>query len=225
MSNFKRKEEKVTSQPVKTIDVLQGEIEDLKRKVDQAKAAGALSIEELSGKIEMESLREQITEREAAIERITLAAMEVNRGEIRKEGETLAEELEKLLDRVKVIVERGRGSLREAFEANIPMRRIQISSSTFVKMEHMAERTAEKFSAKSGPLYEKTFHQETEIFPAIPRTIKRLQEAGWSLCAGEQIIEEPLTADNSILIPTVSVPEVFGSFFDIMNRFVSELGR
>jgi hypothetical protein len=150
-------------------------------------------------------------EEEKKIELAKLEVMAANRKAALGEAMLLAEEWPPLCKRVMEIVNRSR-ELRVIFENSVPMRRIQTSSSQFVKMERrFIENVYTGFDIGTGkPQFDMKKRVEEAFITGIPERIDVCLKAGWTIVPGQPPLkEEPLDNENSMEVRSLPIPNTF----------------
>ena len=122
------------------------------------------------------------------------------------------------LDRLAAIREK-KSELLARFEANIPKRRIQTSSSEFIRLQREVEFLQEMgFAPEESTLlgekmatrlFEKRKRTEQTLIDCIPSKLERFKAKGWFVSPGQDPIRaEILDNENSMEIGT-AIPDVF----------------
>jgi hypothetical protein len=198
------------------IKVLESELSGLEKERVDIESAALSSIKKLQMESEIQDIIDQIGQKRKEIKNLRLDDMKAVRDEVAQKAQALADEKRSLLKRIKKIDAEGL-RLKEIFEKNIPYRRLQVSSSQFVKMEKETFDTVRNMNVTDEggqATYEKIPRKVEEFVDAIPDKIKRFQAEGWELCPGEKFEPELLDRDNSIDVLVVSIPDVFLEFFN-----------
>jgi len=193
-------------------------LDKIRRKLILLKESGEKAVRELSKQPEIEAVEAELQRLEAEEVRAKEAAMGIQRDHALKLAMESDDEERITLERLAAIRKKKVEALAK-FEANIPVRRVQISSQRFVhltrEVEFMQEMgfsvekstlLGEKFATR---LFEKRKKTEYAIVEAIPSKLNRFFKLGWRVLSGESIEEEPLTPNNSMERAMVAIPDAF----------------
>jgi hypothetical protein len=171
---------------------------------------------------EVKEIESEIAEVE---QKIMAGEVELAREKI-KPLETEALKIVERLDQInkeKESLQNRLNDLSNEAQALVPKRRIQVSSSKFVRMIHR-ESDSEIIGFKQQtvlegpgipvgvefvPITSGKDRISEELVPALPRIVQNCLAAGWTLAEGESMPEpEPLDAENSIECPVFTLPDV-----------------
>ncbi|MGA2463328.1 MAG: hypothetical protein ABSH06_03115 [Thermodesulfobacteriota bacterium] len=205
------------------ISKMEGEKLNLSRELQEFDAKLAKDQREKSGQMKREALQTQIKARESEIERMGIEVARLDVSQMEKEGLGLAEEyLNHALRMEKIRQDWWR--LYESCQRRIPVRRVQVSSRKILKMEkEITELSFAGFTQSDEPVMVGPIMVGAEIKPYIDKkkkivrveipnlkqNIEHAESLGFKLSDGEKFEEEPLTDENSILIPAFAMPEIF----------------
>jgi len=110
-----------------------------------------------------------------------------------------------------------------AFELNTPLKRQQISSSKMIWIERtVIEKKATGYLSLHGDTKGEPTFSEVETKQRTTVELHKLDlflRDGWSVSPPDQDIDpEPLTGENSMLVPSVSMPEIFERARDLSGE-------
>ena len=195
---------------MKSIDVVRKKLGNLKEEATKA-------LRNLSRQDEIEKIEQELEHLESEELKAQEAIMKNSRDEALALATEADDDEKSLLEKL-AIVRKKKSELLATFEANIPKRRIQISSQEFVHLQRTVEflvetgfapeeskLLGEKFGSR---IFEKREKTEQAVVENIPAKIERFKKDGWFILPGQLIKEEPLTPENSMEIGT-AIPEVF----------------
>jgi len=193
-------------------------MEKIKKKLSGLKEEAQKAMRQLSKQGEIEQAEAELKKLQAEEARAKEAAMKSRRDEALVLAMEADSEERGALDRLAAIREK-KSELLARFEANIPKRRIQTSSSEFIRLQREVEFLQEMgFATESSKLlgekfasriFEKRKRTEQALIDCIPSKLERFKKQGWFVSPGQDPIRaEILDNENSMEIGT-AIPDVF----------------
>jgi len=196
---------------MKSIDVVRKKLGNLKEEATKA-------LRNLSRQDEIEKIEQELEHLESEELKAQEAIMKNSRDDALALATEADDEERGALDRLAAI-RKKKASALATFEENIPRRRIQTSSSEFIRLQREVEFMQEMGFAPEGSkllgekfatrLFEKRKKTEQALIDCIPSKLERFKAKGWFISPGQDPIKaELLTSENSMEVG-MAIPEVF----------------
>jgi len=194
-------------------------IEKVRKKLSGLKEEAQKAMRQLSRETEIQQVESELKRLEAEELRVKETAMKKQRDDALNLA-LEADEQERDAFQKLTVARNKKAEALNLFEQNIPTKRVQTSSSQFVRLKREVE-YSEIVGFRAGPInllgerddlpiFEKRKRVEEVLVDCVPQKLKRFRAKGWVVCPGQTSIkDELLTAENSVERPTVETPEVF----------------
>ena len=194
------------------------DIEKVRKKLSGLKQQAMNAMAELTREKEIRQIEAELQTLEREQVRANEEAMKDRRDEALALATEADDEERGALDRLAAI-RRKKAEALATFEANVPKRRIQTSSSEFIRLQREVEFMQEMGFAPEGSkllgekfatrIFEKRKKTEQALIDCIPSKLERFKAKGWFISPGQDPIKaELLTSENSMEVG-MAIPEVF----------------
>ena len=193
-------------------------IEKIKKKLNGLKEEAQKAMRQLSKQGEIEQAEAELKKLQAEEARAKEETMAANRAEALKEAHAFDSE-EKDLQEKLVTVRKKKAEALARFEENIPRRRIQTSSSEFIRLQREVEFLQEMgFATESSKLlgekfasriFEKRKRTEQALIDCIPSKLERFKKQGWFVSPGQDPIKAEILDNENTMEVGRAVPDVF----------------
>jgi len=193
-------------------------IEKVRKKLSGLKQQAMNAMAELTREKEIREIEAELQSLEREQMKVKEETMAANRAEALREAHAFDSEEKSLLEKL-VTVRKRKEQLLARFEENILRRRIQTSSSEFIRLQREVEFLQEMgFTSDNSlltgertdsRLFEKRKRTEQTLIDCIPSKLERFKAKGWFISPGQDPIRaEILDNENSMEIGT-AIPDVF----------------
>jgi len=193
-------------------------IEKVRKKLSGLKQQAMNAMAELTREKEIREIEAELQTLEREQVKGNEEAMKSRRDEavamaVESDGE------EKVLLEKLVAVRKRKAEVLVTFEANIPKRRIQTSSSEFIRLQREVEFLQEMgFATESSKLlgekfasriFEKRKRTEQALIDCIPSKLERFKKQGWFVSPGQDPIKAEILDNENSMEVGMAIPDVF----------------